>query len=62
MDVHSGFMVMHNRALVRPSDQVTTITFTVPEDKVGEWELGCFQEQGLHYDDGMRGTLIVDPP
>ena len=60
MDAHSGVMVMIDPVTI-PSDQVTTITFTVPEDKVGEWEIGCFQERGQHYDDGMRGTLIVDP-
>ncbi len=59
MDAHAGLMVMLDPRTI-PSDQVTTITFTVSEDKVGQWELGCFQEQGQHYDDGMRGTLIVE--
>lgn len=60
MDAHGGVMIMLAPVTI-PSDQVTTITFTVPEDKVGAWEMGCFQERGQHYDDGMRGTLIVDP-
>jgi hypothetical protein len=60
MDAHAGMMVMFDPTTI-PSNEVTTITFTVPENKVGEWELGCFQEQGQHYDDGMRGTLIVEP-
>lgn len=60
MDAHAGLMVMFDPTMI-PANEVTTITFTVPEDKVGEWELGCFQEQGQHYDDGMRGTLIVEP-
>jgi len=60
MDAHAGLMVMLDPAPM-PSETVTTITFTVPEDKVGDWEMGCFQEQGQHYDDGMRGILIVEP-
>lgn len=60
MDAHAGLMVMLDPAPM-PEETVTTITFTVPEDKVGTWTMGCFQEQGQHYDDGMRGTLIVEP-
>lgn len=53
---HMGFMVMNNVGSGR-----TTIEFTVPEDRVGEWEMGCFEDDGAHYEDGMRGTLIVEP-
>ncbi len=60
MDAHAGIMFMIDPEVV-PSNEVTTITFTVPEDRVGEWELGCFQEQGQHYDDGMRAKFIVEP-
>lgn len=60
MEAHGGVMIMLDPAII-PADQVTTITFTVPADKVGRWEIGCFQEQGQHYDDGMQGILIVDP-
>ncbi|MCQ3977474.1 MAG: hypothetical protein DPW09_28935 [Anaerolineae bacterium] len=60
MEAHGGVMIMLDPTIVS-TDQVTTITFTVPEEKVGRWEIGCFQEQGQHYDDGMRGVLIVDP-
>ncbi|GIK37050.1 MAG: hypothetical protein BroJett011_08830 [Chloroflexota bacterium] len=60
MEAHGGVMIMLDPAIL-PADQVTTITFTVPADKVGRWEIGCFQEQGQHYDDGMQGILIVDP-
>ncbi len=56
---HGGLMVMIDPTMV-PKDQVTILTFTVPEDKVGEWEMGCFQERGQHYDDGMKGVLIVE--
>lgn len=54
---HSGWMVMDAAG----SGQ-TTITFTVPEDRVGEWEMACFEDDGTHYEDGMRGTLIVQAP
>jgi plastocyanin len=60
MDAHSGLMVMIDPQMV-PAGEATTITFTVPEDKVGTWQFGCFQERGQHYDDGMNGTLIVEP-
>ncbi len=59
---HHGGMVM-----LQPGDpsgaepgQVSIIEFTVPADKVGVWGIGCFQEAGQHYEDGMRGTLIVE--
>ncbi|HID54856.1 MAG TPA: hypothetical protein EYP41_22810 [Anaerolineae bacterium] len=60
MDPHAGIMFMVDPEMVQHGE-VTTITFTVPEDRVGEWELGCFQEQGQHYDDGMRAKFIVEP-
>lgn len=51
---HHGGMVMVNPA------QESTIIMTIPEDKVGVWTFGCFREDGLHFDDGMRGILIVE--
>ncbi len=59
-EAHGGLMVMIDPNMI-PPDQATILTFTVPPDKVGRWELGCFQERGQHYDDGMRATLIVEP-
>jgi plastocyanin len=54
---HSGsFMVV----LPETGDQAS-MTFTVTEDMVGEWELGCFEQDGVHYDAGMKGTLVVLP-
>jgi plastocyanin len=54
---HSGsFMVV----LPETGDQAS-MTFTVTEDMVGEWELGCFEQNGVHYDAGMKGTLVVLP-
>lgn len=61
MDAHAGLMVMIDPPSVAPNSEPTRVTFTVPEDKVGTWTFGCFQEQGQHFDDGMQGTLIVEP-
>lgn len=44
---------------VREPGQNATITFTRTSDSVGEWEIGCFEEEGAHWDDGMQGTLTV---
>ncbi|MFO7624530.1 MAG: hypothetical protein R6V73_09265 [Anaerolineales bacterium] len=54
---HSGsFMVV----LPEKGDQAS-LTFQVTKDMVGEWELGCFEQDGVHYDAGMKGTLVVLP-
>ena len=50
---HTGFMV------VREPSQEARVTVTIPADASGEWEFGCFQENGAHWDDGMRGKLII---
>lgn len=54
---HSGWMVMD-----AAGSGATVIEFTVPEDRVGEWEMACFEDDGTHYEDGMRGTFIVQAP
>lgn len=54
---HMGWMVMNN-----VGSGTTVIEFTVPADRVGEWEMGCFEDDGAHYDDGMRGTLTIVEP
>lgn len=41
--------------------ETTTLTFTVTKDMVGEWEMGCFELNGVHYTAGMLGTLTVIP-
>lgn len=51
---HMGFMIMNDAG-----SGATIIEFTVPEDRVGEWEMGCFEDDGSHYDDGMKGKLVV---
>jgi hypothetical protein len=52
-DVHAGFMVQR-----RPGE-VARLTVTVPQDAVGEWDVGCFRGRGSHWDAGMRTTLVV---
>ena len=34
------------------------MTFTLPEDRRGEWTTGCFLSG--HYERGMHGKLIVE--
>lgn len=55
-DMDHGFMV-----LVPAREEEKTMTFTVTEDMVGEWEIGCFTDGGSHYSQGMVGTFIVNP-
>ena len=52
-EVHEGFMV------VLPVDGAATMKFTVTEEMVGEWEMGCFEQDGVHYDAGMKGFVTV---
>lgn len=51
-----GFMVS-----IPQGGEDMTMTFTVTEDMVGEWEIGCFADGGSHYTQGMTGKLIVNP-
>ena len=53
---HTGFMVV----LPNPGDKAT-ITFTVTKDMVGEWDIACFSQDGVHYIAGMEGTFAVSP-
>jgi uncharacterized cupredoxin-like copper-binding protein len=50
-DAHAGFMVQ-----VEPGETVE-VTFTLPADRAGDWEIGCF-EPG-HYEAGMHATFTV---
>jgi uncharacterized cupredoxin-like copper-binding protein len=52
---HDGFMV------VLPVGAKATVTFTVTDDMVGTWEMGCFEQDGVHYDAGMKGPVTVSP-
>lgn len=53
---HTGFMVL----LPKTGDQAS-MTFTVTKDMVGEWEMGCFELEGVHYNSGMVGKFVVSP-
>lgn len=46
--------------VVREPTETARITFTVTEASVGEWEFGCFEEEGKHWEEGMKGTLTVE--
>lgn len=46
--------------IAREPTETARITFTVTEDSVGEWDFGCFEEDGAHWDDGMKGKIIVE--
>lgn len=53
VEMHEGFMV------ALPKGGTATIKFTVTNEMVGEWEMGCFEQDGVHYDAGMKGTVTV---
>lgn len=53
---HEGFMV-----ILPKNGDTATITFIVTKDMVGEWEIGCFEQDGVHYESGMKGTFVVLP-
>jgi uncharacterized cupredoxin-like copper-binding protein len=46
--------------VVKPGGKAT-IVFTVPEGWSGElvWEMGCFEDNGVHYEEGMKGQLTI---
>jgi plastocyanin len=52
---HGGFMVSV------PGREEATLTFTVTETMVGEWEMGCFLDGGSHHLQGMKGKIVVIP-
>jgi uncharacterized cupredoxin-like copper-binding protein len=56
MDAMAGGVTMLFQPVGSDSSQVT---FTVTEDMLGDWEMGCFQLDGVHYTSGMVGTLTV---
>ncbi len=53
---HSGFMV-----ILPKTGAKATLTFTVTKDMQGEWEIGCFSQEGVHYNAGMKGKFVVNP-
>ncbi len=54
-DDHAG----HGFMVLRQPNETARITITIPLDATGEWELGCFEEDGAHWDDGMKGTFTI---
>lgn len=56
----SGGGTLEGNMVVQPAgSDPTTIQFTVTKDMLGTWEMGCFEENGLHYTSGMTGTITV---
>lgn len=53
---HSGIMVTLNK-----TGDEASLNFTVTKEMVGEWEMGCFALEGVHYASGMVGKFIVKP-
>ena len=51
---HTGFMV-----LLPATGDEASLSFTVTKDMAGEWEMGCFELEGVHYTAGMVGKFIV---
>jgi uncharacterized cupredoxin-like copper-binding protein len=52
-EMHEGFMVaVANKGTGQ-------IRFTVTDAMLGEWEMGCFEQEGVHYDAGMKGAVTV---
>lgn len=39
--------------------ETVTIEVTLPDDRAGGWEVGCFLAQGCHYEAGLNATLTV---
>jgi len=51
---HTGFMVV----LPKEGD-TASLTFSMTDGMFGEWEIGCFEQEGVHYDAGMKGKVTV---
>ena len=58
MDHHTAGHPWVMVVLQNTGDQAT-ITFTPNKEMVGEWEMGCFEQDGVHYQAGMKGTFTV---
>jgi len=52
-DGHHGFMVTLGPGAT------ASVTMTIPDDAVGDWEIGCFLDKGSHWSSGMHATLRV---
>lgn len=49
------------RFTVGPGETVR-LSVTIPEERVGDWEIGCFNACGAHYRAGLAGTVRVEAP
>jgi len=54
MEIRPGMDFM---AVLDPRGTLS-LRFQVP-DRPGQWEFGCFAQDGQHYLNGMRGVLTV---
>ncbi len=49
---------MHGTEVELDEGGKATLSFTVPTDRKGNWEVGCFAPG--HYEAGMKGVLVVE--
>lgn len=59
MDDHADDEMGHGFMILAQPGETVTITFTLPADRVGEWTMGCFEQNGSHWTQGMEGTITV---
>ena len=52
-DGHHGFMVTLGPGAT------ASVTVAIPNDAVGDWEIGCFLDKGSHWSSGMHATLRI---
>lgn len=52
----------HGKMLHLEPGDVGSLTFTLPESKIGEYTFGCFEMTGdtMHLNRGMQGTITVE--
>jgi hypothetical protein len=44
-----------------PAKPTAALTFFVTDEMVGEWEIGCFAQEGTHYIEDTAAKLVVTP-
>jgi plastocyanin len=49
-------------AILVQGGQTVDVSVTVPVDRVGEWQAGCFTGRGCHFRAGLAATLVVEAP
>jgi plastocyanin len=40
--------------------ETATLSVTLPEDRAGEWQMGCFTARGCQFRTGLAGTIVVE--